>query len=127
MGTSSADSEMVQAAAQMLGLVLAGVLWLWLCSIAILVGGVLDAELDAQRSGLYTSSAHEEPLPARTGELWLPAARESGPRRLWRPRAGSAAPVEGVAAAAEEAAEPGMVPGESAGVDSDPGVASRPR
>lgn len=92
MGTSADDSEVVQAAAQMLGLVLAGVLWLWLSSIAILVGGVVDAELDAQRSGLYTASAHEEPLPARTGELSLPAVRGSGAsgagvRRLWRPRA----------------------------------------
>lgn len=44
---ADADSAMVvQAAAQMLGLVLAGALWIWLCSIAVLVGGVIGAELD---------------------------------------------------------------------------------
>jgi membrane protein len=41
----------VAVAAQTLGAVLAGVLWLWLSSIAILVGGVLNAELDAERRG----------------------------------------------------------------------------
>jgi membrane protein len=51
-GTPGADPQsaaVVQAAAQMLGLVLAGALWLWLCSIAVLVGGVLDAEVDVGR------------------------------------------------------------------------------
>ena len=36
----------VQAAAGTIGLVLAGVLWLWLVSIAVLTGGVLNAELE---------------------------------------------------------------------------------
>jgi membrane protein len=33
----------------MLGLVLAGALWIWLSSIAVLLGGVLNAEVDAAR------------------------------------------------------------------------------
>ncbi|WP_158609691.1 YihY/virulence factor BrkB family protein [Cellulomonas triticagri] len=49
-GVEPGSAAVVQAAAQMLGLVLAGALWLWLCSIAVLVGGVLDAEVDAARS-----------------------------------------------------------------------------
>ncbi|MEV7974034.1 YihY/virulence factor BrkB family protein [Cellulomonas sp. NPDC089187] len=40
---------MVQAAAQMLGLVLAGALWIWLCSMAVLLGGVVNAEVDVAR------------------------------------------------------------------------------
>lgn len=39
----------VQAAAQMLSLVLAGVLWIWLASIVVLLGGILNAEMDAER------------------------------------------------------------------------------
>ncbi|MFC8923963.1 YihY/virulence factor BrkB family protein [Cellulosimicrobium sp. NPDC057127] len=49
-GVDAAAAAVVQAAAQMLGLVLAGVLWLWLTSIAVLVGGVLTAELELERS-----------------------------------------------------------------------------
>lgn len=41
-----AQSSAVSAAAQTIGVILAGVLWLWLSSIVILVGGVLNAELD---------------------------------------------------------------------------------
>jgi membrane protein len=40
-----ARSEAVSGAAQIIGVVLAGVLWLWLSSIVILSGGVLNAEL----------------------------------------------------------------------------------
>ncbi|MEN1973681.1 YihY/virulence factor BrkB family protein [Cellulomonas sp. P4] len=50
-GASPDSAAVVQAAAQMLGLVLAGALWLWLCSIAVLAGGVLVAELDAEHGG----------------------------------------------------------------------------
>lgn len=39
----------VQASAQMLSVVLAGVLWLWLVSIAVLAGGILNAEIDDER------------------------------------------------------------------------------
>ncbi|OLT54030.1 hypothetical protein BJF88_00680 [Cellulosimicrobium sp. CUA-896] len=49
-GVDPAAAAVVQAAGQMLGLVLAGVLWLWLTSIAVLVGGVLTAELDLERA-----------------------------------------------------------------------------
>lgn len=46
--TADAADTVVQAAAQMLSLVLAGVLWLWLASIVVLLGGILNAELDAE-------------------------------------------------------------------------------
>lgn len=48
-GVDPAAAAVVQSAGQMLGLVLAGVLWLWLTSIAVLVGGVLAAELELER------------------------------------------------------------------------------
>lgn len=51
------NAAVVQAAAQMLSLVLAGVLWLWLCSIVVLMGGILNAELEAER-------AEPDPAPA---------------------------------------------------------------
>lgn len=48
-GADDGSAAVVQAAAQMLGLVLAGALWIWLSSIAVLLGGVLNAEVDAAR------------------------------------------------------------------------------
>jgi len=39
----------VQAAAQMLSVVLASVLWVWLVSIVVLLGGIVNAEIDAER------------------------------------------------------------------------------
>lgn len=44
------NAAVVRAAAQMLSLVLAGVLWLWLGSIVVLLGGILNAELDEERA-----------------------------------------------------------------------------
>ncbi|PWD51065.1 hypothetical protein C8046_10820 [Serinibacter arcticus] len=44
------NAVVVQAAAQMLSLVLAAVLWLWLGSIVVLLGGILNAELDLERA-----------------------------------------------------------------------------
>jgi membrane protein len=41
--------EAVAVAAQVIGAILAGVLWLWLSSIVILTGGVLNAELSRMR------------------------------------------------------------------------------
>ncbi|HLS24359.1 MAG TPA: YihY/virulence factor BrkB family protein [Beutenbergiaceae bacterium] len=62
-GTSVLEGETVQdtavqAAAQTVGLVLAGVLWMWLSSIALLSGGVLNAELDqgARATGTVAKS-----------------------------------------------------------------------
>jgi len=49
ISADAANAVVVQAAAQMLSLVLAGVLWLWLASIAVLLGGIVNAELDAER------------------------------------------------------------------------------
>ncbi|WP_162458496.1 YihY/virulence factor BrkB family protein [Pseudactinotalea suaedae] len=49
LSADAANAVVVQAAAQMLSLVLAGVLWLWLASIAVLLGGIVNAELDAER------------------------------------------------------------------------------
>ncbi|WP_250444936.1 YihY/virulence factor BrkB family protein [Actinotalea sp. C106] len=46
----------VRVAAQVIGAALAGILWLWLSAIVVLVGGVVNAELQAQR--------HEPALPA---------------------------------------------------------------
>ena len=43
-GADAGSGIMVQAAAQMLGLVLAGALWIWLCSMTVLLGGVVNAE-----------------------------------------------------------------------------------
>lgn len=48
----AADSEVVTVAAQIIGVILAGVLWLWLTSIALLVGGVFNAEIERQKNGL---------------------------------------------------------------------------
>ena len=71
-GTSVIDGDTVQdsavqAAAGTIGLVLAGVLWLWLVSIAVLTGGVLNAELEyepatataEQPSGQGDSAPHQ--------------------------------------------------------------------
>lgn len=57
---SSVQDSAVQAAAQTVGLVLAGVLWMWLSSIALLTGGVLNAELD-HAAGI---TQEEDPAPA---------------------------------------------------------------
>lgn len=56
VGTGAPDvgrpGEAVAVAAQVIGVVLAGVLWGWLSSIAVLTGGVLNAEL-ARLRGLW--------------------------------------------------------------------------
>lgn len=49
-GGENVQGAAVAAAAQTIGLVLAGVVWLWLSSIVLLTGGVVNAEL-AQRTG----------------------------------------------------------------------------
>lgn len=84
-GTEAGTTAVVQAAGQMLGLVLAGVLWGWLTSIVVLVGGVVNAEADPHRvvpagratggswaggQGATTSAAPAGPVddrPRRTG------------------------------------------------------------
>lgn len=48
-GTEPGSAAVVLAAGQMLGLVLVGVLWGWLTSIVVLVGGVVNAEADPDR------------------------------------------------------------------------------
>lgn len=61
------DAAVVQAAAQMLSLVLAAVLWLWLGGIVILLGGILNAEMDAERADLAsepTGAQVDGPQPA---------------------------------------------------------------
>lgn len=50
LAADAADAAVVRAAAQMLSLVLAGVLWLWLGSIVVLLGGIVNAELDEERA-----------------------------------------------------------------------------
>lgn len=70
-GAEPGSAAVVQAAAQMLGLVLAGALWLWLCSMAVLAGGVVDAEVDAARAaraGTSTRRARgDETAPPEDG------------------------------------------------------------
>ena len=56
-GVEAGAAALVRVAGQMLGLVLAGVLWLWLTSIAVLAGGVLTAELELERTGALPSQA----------------------------------------------------------------------
>lgn len=48
-GAAPGSAAVVLAAGQMLGLVLVGVLWGWLTSIVVLVGGVVNAEADPDR------------------------------------------------------------------------------
>ena len=60
-GADASSAAVVQVAAQMLGLVLAGALWIWLSSIAVLLGGVLNAEVDAARP----RARRADPAPAR--------------------------------------------------------------
>lgn len=50
-GADNLRGAAVTAAAQTIGMVLAGVVWLWLSSIVILAGGVLNAELAQAREG----------------------------------------------------------------------------
>ncbi|MCG7288152.1 YihY/virulence factor BrkB family protein [Cellulomonas sp. ACRRI] len=64
-GADASSAAVVQAAAQMLGLVLAGALWIWLSSIAVLLGGVLNAEVDAARPRARRVDAPAA-APART-------------------------------------------------------------
>jgi membrane protein len=56
-GADAGSAAVVQAAAQMLGLVLAGALWIWLSSITVLLGGVLNAEVDAARDRAHADRA----------------------------------------------------------------------
>ncbi len=50
-GGENVQGAAVTAAAQTIGLVLAGVVWLWVSSIVILAGGVLNAELARELDG----------------------------------------------------------------------------
>lgn len=50
-GGENVQGAAVTAAAQAIGLVLAGVVWLWVSSIVILAGGVLNAELARELDG----------------------------------------------------------------------------
>lgn len=82
LAAESLPDATVRAAAQTIGMVLAGVLWIWLSSIAILTGGVINAELDrmtkeveARNGAALTASEEEhavepdeEPAPANTDE-----------------------------------------------------------
>jgi membrane protein len=57
-GADAGSAAVVQAAAQMLGLVLAAALWIWLSSITVLLGGVLNAEVDAARDRTHADRAN---------------------------------------------------------------------
>jgi membrane protein len=72
----------VAVAAQTLGAVLAGVLWLWLSSIVILVGGVLNAELQASRrrrlQAVGRRPGQDSTIPRRS-----PSRARSASRASW--------------------------------------------
>lgn len=59
LATPSEQAAAVRAAAQMIGVVLAGVLWMWLSSIALLTGGVVNAELDQMNRELDANRGAE--------------------------------------------------------------------
>lgn len=62
----------VQVAAQVLGAILAGVLWLWVSAIVILTGGVVNAELDDRPAVRRDVDA---PPDEPTGQSSVPGAR----------------------------------------------------
>ncbi|MCB7135455.1 YihY/virulence factor BrkB family protein [Cellulosimicrobium marinum] len=62
-GVEAGAAALVRVAGQMLGLVLAGVLWLWLSSIAVLAGGVLTAELELERAGAGPDAGAADATP----------------------------------------------------------------
>lgn len=86
VGTAAPDvgrpGEAVAVAAQVIGVVLAGVLWAWLSSIAILGGGVVNAEIARLRGTWIAPARGRAGLrgPARAGARG-PGARARGPRR----------------------------------------------
>lgn len=57
LDADASNAIVVQAAAQMLSLVLAGVLWLWLASIAVLLGGIVNAEMHEERRAAESGTA----------------------------------------------------------------------
>ncbi|GMA33099.1 YihY/virulence factor BrkB family protein [Litorihabitans aurantiacus] len=65
VASDAADAAVVQAAGQMLSLVLAGVLWLWLGSIVVLLGGIANAEMAVERAELE-GTREERSVPAAT-------------------------------------------------------------
>ncbi|QJW36484.1 YihY/virulence factor BrkB family protein [Cellulosimicrobium protaetiae] len=80
-GTEPGSAAVVQAAGQMLGLVLVGVLWGWLTSIVVLVGGVVNAEADPARdvpAGRATGWPASAVVPER-GEERAAAGRVGPP------------------------------------------------
>ncbi len=82
-GTSVLEGETVQdtavqAAAQTVGLVLAGVLWMWLSSIALLSGGVLNAELDEEARPAQPASQKHDGAAARNTGLTPARVPEGG-------------------------------------------------
>lgn len=56
-GFDATEDTSVSIAAQMVGLVLAVALFLWLCSMMIILGGLLNAELDHQRAAEADAAA----------------------------------------------------------------------
>jgi membrane protein len=53
-----AATEAVQAVSNTIGAVLAVILWIWLTSIAILTGGVINAQLHRERKRSDTPAEH---------------------------------------------------------------------
>lgn len=66
-GAADARDAAVTVAAQTIGLVLAGVVWLWLSSIVTLTGGVLNAELERAREGA-AAPRRGDPSPDGEGQ-----------------------------------------------------------
>lgn len=57
------NALVVQAAAQMLSLVVAGTLWLWVASIVVILGGVVNAEMHDVRSPSHVAGTSDGVTP----------------------------------------------------------------
>lgn len=90
-GSEAGTTAVVQAAGQMLGLVLAGVLWGWLTSIVVLVGGVVNAEADPHRvvpagraTGAAWTGGESAPVTRTVAEPVDDRSRGTGAGRVGR-------------------------------------------
>lgn len=57
------NTMVVQAAAQMLSLVVAGTLWLWVASVVVILGGVVNAEMHDERSPSHAAETSDPVIP----------------------------------------------------------------
>ncbi len=81
------EDTAVQAAAQTIGAVLAGMLWMWLTSIALLTGGVINAELDQMAKENAEAVKAQRPDAAKAQAGSAPKESTDPPAESERPRA----------------------------------------